>query len=171
MEAGRAVIRSMRLLLLSTILVAPMVLPAASPAAAQPEDGAAQARPWVDSRPAVVRLRGFLVEKRYYGAPGHGETPKEDKKTSGWILLLETPINKRANEEAGEEEILDIQQVQLVVFSEMKHLHKKLRKLLGQEVYATGMLYDGNTGWYWSLNAMELQDVSLVPRDRRSNVD
>lgn len=57
--------------------------------------------------------------------------------------------------------------MQLVVFSDRKVLWKKLRGLLGQEVYATGILYDAHTGWYWTLNAMELQDISPVPRDTR----
>ena len=176
MKAGRAGIRTKRLLLPATLAALMMLTVAASwalPARAQEnEESTTEARAWVEPRPAVVSLRGFLVEKRYYGAPGYGETPKEDVKTSGWILLLVTPVNKRANEEAGEEEVLNLKQVQLVVISEKnKHLYKKLRKLLGQEVYATGMLYDAHTGWYWTLNAMELQDISLAPRDPRGDVN
>lgn len=152
-------------------LVALMVLPSAmlwAPAAAQ-EDQRADARPWLEPEPAVVSLRGFVVEKRYYGPPGHGENPAEDRKVDGWLLLLVTPINIRADaEEETSSGSHDIRQVQLVVIGrERRHLFKKLRNLLGQEVYATGKLYEARTGWYWVLTGLELMDISPVPRDTR----
>lgn len=159
--------------LLALHLAALMILSPATPWAmsvrAQDDEGTTEAIPWVDPEPIVVSLKGFLVEKRYYGSPGFGETPKEDKKTEAWILLLEPPINRRAKEksEIDDPEWLNVKQLQLVVFSNEKHLFKKLHKFLGQEVYATGTLYTGYTAWYWTLDAMHLQDISLVPRDTR----
>lgn len=152
------------------LLLAAAVFSYPAPARAQQADErAVEARPWLDPWPAVVSLKGFVVNKRYYGPPGHGENPAEDRKLDGWLLLLVAPINIRADAEdetSGEAE--DVREVQLVVIGrEHRHLFPKLRKLLGQEVYATGMLYESRTGWYWSLTGLELLDISPVPRDTR----
>jgi hypothetical protein len=139
-----------------------------SPAQAEEgEDLRGDALPWLDQLPAVVSLKGFVVSKRYYGPPGHGENPAEDRKVSGWLLLLNVPVNIRADpEDKMSYEEKNVRQVQLVVIGrERRHLFKKLDKVLGQEVYATGMLYQTQSGWYWTLTGLELLDISLVPRD------
>ena len=139
-----------------------------SPSASEDEiDLRAEALPWLDPDPAIVKLRGYLVEKRFYGPPGWGETPKQDAKVGAWLLLLYEPINVRA--EAGDRASgdLNVHRVQLAILSDDKVLRKKTSGLLGQEVFVTGKMYRGNTGWYWTGIAMDLQNIALVPRGTR----
>ena len=168
MSVGRIAVRSMRLLFPASLAALMMLVAGGSwvPAVAADEEDLVEARPWVDPYPAVVTLKGYVVKKRFYGAPGYGETPKEDYKAEGWLLILDEPINIRGDEEDSES--LDVRHVQLVVLKEHSKegpaLYKKLRSLLGQEVFASGMLYQGKTGWYWTPIGMDLQSIGLVPR-------
>jgi hypothetical protein len=78
--------------------------------------------------------------------------------------LLYEPINVRAEAGGRASGDLNVYRVQLAILSDNKLLRKKTSGLLGQEVLVTGKPYRGNTGWYWTGIAMDLQGVTLVPR-------
>lgn len=68
--------------------------------------------------PAVVTVKGFIVQKRFYGGPGFGETPKQDYKSDQWLLLPSPPIDIHAASDSDVDETLtNVWQVQLAVFT------------------------------------------------------
>ena len=49
-----------------------------------------------------VKLEGVVIMRTFYGPPGYGENPKEDKLETGFYLLLDRGIDVSGDAEKGE---------------------------------------------------------------------
>jgi hypothetical protein len=126
---------------------------------------AAQEEAVLRSEPEVVTLRGFIVNKRFYGPPNHGEEPHSDRKVQNWLLILNEPITIRfAAEEDGAYEVATGVR-RMTLSPDKKGVEKALTRYLGQEVTVTGTLITPfNRSFHWASVRMDVQSVSLLPR-------
>lgn len=119
----------------------------------------------LDEEPAVVSLQGFIVSKRFYGPPNHGDTPNSDRKVENWLLLLNKPITIRfvTDDESAYEIATDVRR--LTLSSGGKGIGRALAKYVGQEVTLKGTLSRPfNESFHWTSVRMSVQSVSLAPR-------
>lgn len=91
--------------------------------------------------PAIVELTGNVVEKKYYGPPNYGETPKEDRVEGALILMLDEPFSISASPaDLTDQEHACVDRVQLVI-------HKNVRyPKVGEHVTLSGTLFGNVTG-------------------------
>jgi hypothetical protein len=92
---------------------------------------------------AGIRLRGKLRERRVYGPPGYGETPKEDSRNTIFVLSLSQaitvgPLSDAVGKKTGNLDVArDVREVQL--FVDRSRL-AETRKLVGKVIMAAGTL-------------------------------
>ncbi|WP_432405710.1 DUF4431 domain-containing protein [Wukongibacter sp. M2B1] len=96
------------------------------------------------SEPNVSILEGILITRMYYGPPGFGENPQEDKKEYPFILQLDQPI-KVSDTEDDEFNLdaSDISEVQLVVSKENIKIIKEYKN---KHLKVEGTFFSAHTG-------------------------
>ena len=91
--------------------------------------------------PARVSLKGRLVEKVFFGPPGYGEDPKNDRKERQYILILNAPINLEADRDNPSEK--NVREVTIVVLDFKK---VPVKRYLDKAVRVDGTLFHAVTG-------------------------
>jgi hypothetical protein len=140
------------------------------PAAAQDQGNKstpvdANDEPFVEPWPKVVTLQGFVVLKRFYGPPNHGEHPKTDRKISNWLLILPEPVSVRfaaVSDKDREHVITGVSRITLHATTDA--LEKFLKQHSGQEIEVAGTVNEAPTSWYWARLSLDAQKASLLPR-------
>lgn len=110
----------------------------------------------VQFSPNRVELSGVLVERRKYGPPGWGETPKRDRVLTAKVLLLDHPITIVANpsSDINSQTIRGVKEVQLIDI-------RKYRSDLGRRIFVSGILNTATTGWAFTKAVMT--GVEVLP--------
>ena len=98
---------------------------------------------------AGVRLEGTLIERREFGPPGFGETPKRDSRGTIFVLRLPSAITVKATPESDAKEgllpyaphsVKHVREVQ--IFPDFDDGYHNAKKLVGHPVSAVGSLSD-----------------------------
>ncbi|RZM71263.1 hypothetical protein C3B51_22735 [Pseudoalteromonas rubra] len=115
--------------------------------------------------PNVVCLNGKLVKEIKYGAPNYGETPDIDKKTTIYVLVLNSKITVGTNESLSEvntDVFHDVKYLQLIIDS--KGSKENLERLVGGFISVKGKLFQKISGhhYYSVLMSTELENISKI---------
>jgi hypothetical protein len=118
-----------------------------------------QKKEWLSYQPTVVKLKGTLRIKQYYGPPNFGENPETDAKEELPVLDLISPVNVRANpnpmaefDRTSVEELLEIQLI----------LKKPHKQFINKTVYVTGTLFHAFTGHHHTDVLMDVRSIRLA---------
>jgi hypothetical protein len=115
---------------------------------------------WLSYQPTVVKLKGTLSVKTYYGPPNYGENPDTDAKEELPILILNKPVNVRGNPDpkAGfdKQSVEDLREMQLVLT--MPH-----KEFIGKTVLVKGTLFHAFTGHHHTDVLMDVRSIKLDP--------
>src|SRR3954453_5094687 len=95
--------------------------------------------------PEVVSVRGRLVRRIFYGAPGFGEDPRHDAKEAGFYLELSAPACTVAGADEIDRARDNIRLVQLVLDAAG---YARLRPFLGRRVTLRGTLFGAVTAYH-----------------------
>lgn len=89
-----------------------------------------------------ITVTGTIYEKPYYGPPGYGENPEEDKKLTALILRLDTPINFNDDTTQGEL-IKNIDEMHMVTYFD-----DSIEHLVNKRVKVKGSTFGSHTGYH-----------------------
>jgi hypothetical protein len=105
--------------------------------------------------PAVVELRGRLVETERYGPPNYGEDPATDAKIRVLVVQLQEPITVRGDtgNTANLETMTGVREIQLLL---RPRVVEEYRQLVGRGVLARGTLSRAVTGEHYTAVVMTL---------------
>jgi uncharacterized protein DUF4431 len=119
-----------------------------------------QEKEWLSYQPTVVKLKGTLSVKTYYGPPNYGENPDTDAKEELPILILKKPINVRGNPDPKDgfdrKSVEDLREIQLVLT--MPH-----KEFIGKTVLVKGTLFHAFTGHHHTDVLMDVRCIKLDP--------
>lgn len=168
-----------RLRLLAVAIVAVLVAGSCSKPAGQRQDAdslvALELPPGQDA-PAIrcmspargpVRLSGILTQKRKFGPPGYGETPKRDQKLTILILRLTEGLDVCGDTAAGELPLIrGVNAIQLTGRVDSV----RLKPLIGHELTVYGTLHHKTWGTDFTDILIRVDSIPLevTPPTRRS---
>lgn len=99
--------------------------------------------------PSVSVIEGTLITRMYYGPPGFGEDPKNDKKLYPYILKLDSPIQVIAKEgdlDVNDSDHTDVREVQVVPMN--SNDTKKVKGFLNKRIKIQGTFFSAFTGYH-----------------------
>ena len=108
-----------------------------------------------------VTLSGTSFSRIYFGPPGYGETPAQDRREGAALLLLDAPIcvkaspNPELDNNAYEGNVIVIQLAAVHIKPEL------LEKALGQRVTVRGSLFHSLTGHHRTPVLMDVYSVQI----------
>lgn len=116
---------------------------------------------WLTYYPYKVQLRGVLIKRNEYGPPGFGESPLTDKKVQVYILVLDEPVNVKANSKNSGDigTFRNVREVQIIASSSVKY--KSYAEFIGTHVTATGELIEGDIQGQYTDVVLVLGNIEL----------
>ena len=121
----------------------------------------AQEKEWLSYEPTVVKLKGKLTIRVYYGPPNYGENPDTDTKEALPVLILSKPVNVRGNPDpkAGfnRKSVEGVREIELVLT--MPH-----KEFIGKRVLVKGTLFHAFTGHHHTDVLMDVRSIRLAQK-------
>jgi hypothetical protein len=110
----------------------------------------------VEYEPAVVELRGLLIERERFGPPNYGEDPMMDARVRIHMLRLSRPMTVRADtgNTANLETVANLREVQLLGRSGLDY-----SSFLGQAVSVRGTLARAVSGRHYTRVVMSVLSI------------
>lgn len=101
---------------------------------------------WLTYHPYTVKITGQLIIRNEYGPPGYGENPMTDAKGQIYVLILDSPINVKANDKNDGDTgaFKNIKEIQLIASSYDDY--KCYASLVDHHAWVLGQLGEGDTG-------------------------
>ncbi len=110
--------------------------------------------------PDTSTLNGKLYKEMFYGPPGFGENPKEDRKEYCFILYLDKSINvvpsRHSNMSGFDEPNENIKRLQIFANDT---IDKLLDSKLGSRVLVKGTLFEAQTGHHHTKVLMDVLEL------------
>lgn len=102
-------------------------------------------------------MSGEVVFRKFFGPPGYGEDPEEDKLETAIILILSAPINIEGNpnDALNSKTQKNVEELQLVISSEKM----EGQILSGEIVTVKGYLFTGHTGHHKTKVLMIVKEI------------
>jgi hypothetical protein len=120
---------------------------------------------WLDYEPAVVHLRGTLVEEAFSGPPNFGESKATDARLCAAILNLVQPISVRGDRASATntQSFTNIRKL-MVVASEDKRTGN-----IGKTVEIVGRLFQRHTGHHLTDVVIHADSVTPLSEARAAS--
>jgi hypothetical protein len=135
--------------------------PAAMPAVPEIPDAIDPSAPCLNYDDAAVTISGTVFSRIYFGPPGYGETPAQDRRERATLLLLDAPIcvktspHPELDNNSFEGNVILIQLAAVHVKPEL------LEKAHGQRATARGSLFHQLTGHHRTVVLMDVHSIEV----------
>lgn len=113
-----------------------------------------------------ITVTGTIYVKPYYGPPGYGDNPEEDKKLTALILRLDTPISFIDNNTTPGEVIKDIDEMHMVTL-----FNDSIEHLVNKRVKIKGNTFGSHTGYHQTKVLLDINskdDIILLENSSTS---
>lgn len=102
-----------------------------------------------------TEMKGTLITKEFYGAPGYGETPEEDEKVYPYILKLDKPI--KIEKDPNDENTFTVDEISEIQLAPKEGMN--LHDLIGKKILVKGEIFEAHTAHHYTPVLILLEEI------------